>query len=113
MILKNKNAVVTGCNKGIGKKILETFSANGASIFACVRTLDDKFKTYVEELSISRSNGELDITAIVFKVLSCFSIIALNCCPAPPVIIIVQPTYSLFEEEDVDCNVMLFSIIPL
>tara|TARA_Y100000590_G_scaffold470645_1_gene667337 strand:- start:7216 stop:7959 length:744 start_codon:yes stop_codon:yes gene_type:complete len=51
MILKNKNAVVTGCNKGIGKKILETFSANGASIFACVRTLDDKFKTYVEELS--------------------------------------------------------------
>jgi len=51
MILKNKNAVVTGCNKGIGKKILETFSANGASIFACVRTVDDKFKTFVEELS--------------------------------------------------------------
>ena len=32
MLLKSKTAVVTGCNKGIGKKILEVFSANGAIV---------------------------------------------------------------------------------
>ena len=32
MLLKSKTAVVTGCNKGIGKKILEVFSANGATV---------------------------------------------------------------------------------
>ena len=51
MLLKNKTAVITGCNKGIGKKILEIFSSNGANIFACVRTLDDKFKNDCQELS--------------------------------------------------------------
>tara|TARA_B110000444_G_C18729792_1_gene542725 strand:- start:190 stop:942 length:753 start_codon:yes stop_codon:yes gene_type:complete len=51
MLLKNKTAVITGCNKGIGKKILEIFSSNGANIFACVRTLDDEFKEVCQELS--------------------------------------------------------------
>jgi len=37
MLLKNKTAIITGCNRGIGKKILETYSRNGATIFACVR----------------------------------------------------------------------------
>ena len=32
MLLKNKNAVVTGCNRGIGKKILKIFSDNGANV---------------------------------------------------------------------------------
>ena len=42
MLLKNKSAVITGCNRGIGKKILEVFSSNGADIFACVRKIDKK-----------------------------------------------------------------------
>lgn len=42
-MLKNKVAVITGCNRGIGLSTLETFSQNGADIFACVRNIDDNF----------------------------------------------------------------------
>ena len=31
MILKNKNAIVTGANGGIGKSILKIFAQNGAN----------------------------------------------------------------------------------
>ena len=37
MLLKNKTAIITGCNKGIGKCILATFADQGADIIACVR----------------------------------------------------------------------------
>lgn len=50
MLLKNKNAVVTGCNRGIGKKILQIFSNNGANIFACSRVVDEKFKKLCKDL---------------------------------------------------------------
>ena len=50
MLLKDKTAVVTGCNKGIGKKILEVFSANGAAVFACVRNIDEQFESSIKEL---------------------------------------------------------------
>ena len=56
MLLKNKTAVVTGCNKGIGKKILETFSLNGATIFACVRKVNDEFKDFAEKLAKKNNN---------------------------------------------------------
>ena len=50
MHLKNKVAVITGSNRGIGKEILKNFSKNGANIFACSRTLDKKFTSYLSEL---------------------------------------------------------------
>ena len=50
MLLKNKTAVVTGCNKGIGKSIVEEFSKNGANIFACVRSLNEKFIENIDDL---------------------------------------------------------------
>ena len=37
MLLNNKTAVITGCNRGIGFSILENFAKNGANIIACVR----------------------------------------------------------------------------
>ena len=52
MLLQNKTAVVTGCNRGIGKKILEVFSANGATTFACVRNITEEFKTFLNKVSL-------------------------------------------------------------
>ncbi len=48
--LKNKNVVITGCNRGIGKATLEEFSKNGANTFACVRNTSAEFKKYVNDL---------------------------------------------------------------
>ena len=61
MLLKNRTAVVTGCNRGIGKKILEVFSANGATIFACVRNNDEEFKTYLNEIKKKFNNQIIPI----------------------------------------------------
>ena len=61
MLLKNKTAVVTGCNRGIGKKILEVFSANGATVFACVRDIDEEFKSFLNELKQKFNNQIIPI----------------------------------------------------
>lgn len=50
MLLRNKNAIITGCNKGIGKKVLEVFSKNGANIFACVRSFSKELISNVADL---------------------------------------------------------------
>lgn len=50
-ILEYKNAIVTGCARGIGHKILETFAANGANVWACVRTQTEEFDNYTSDLS--------------------------------------------------------------
>ena len=58
MLLKNKTAVITGCNKGIGKKILEVFSENNANIFACVRNIDKKFEIFINEI-VKKNNNKI------------------------------------------------------
>ena len=61
MLLQNKTVVVTGCNRGIGKKILEVFSANGATIYACVRNITEEFKTYLNEIKNKFNNQIIPI----------------------------------------------------
>ena len=61
MLLQNKTAVVTGCNRGIGKKILEVFSANGATVFACVRNISEEFKSNIKEIEKNTKNKIIPI----------------------------------------------------
>ena len=61
MLLNNKTAVITGCNKGIGKKILEVFSENGAKIYACVRKIDNDFNNKIKIISQNNKNIILPI----------------------------------------------------
>ena len=49
--LKNKNVIITGCNKGIGKATLEGFAKYGANIFACVRSNSSEFKKFILTLN--------------------------------------------------------------
>ena len=66
MLLKDKIAVITGSNKGIGFEILRNFSENGASIFACARTIDKEFLSNINTITKKYSNTitpiELDLS---------------------------------------------------
>jgi 3-oxoacyl-[acyl-carrier protein] reductase len=44
MLLQGKKAIVTGCNRGIGKAILEKFAENGADVFAHARKKTNEFE---------------------------------------------------------------------
>lgn len=50
MLLENKTAVITGCNRGIGKAILESFVRHGADIFAVIRRENKDFTAYCQKM---------------------------------------------------------------
>lgn len=50
MLLEGKTAVITGCNRGIGKAILENFASNGANVFAVIRKPSDSFDDFANKL---------------------------------------------------------------
>ena len=50
-LLVNKNIIITGCNRGIGREILELFAAHGGNIWACARCQTDGFEKELQLLS--------------------------------------------------------------
>jgi len=50
-LLSKKVAVITGCNRGIGKSILIKFAEQGSEIFACTRHEDKDFSVFCLEIS--------------------------------------------------------------
>jgi 3-oxoacyl-[acyl-carrier protein] reductase len=63
MLLEQKTAVISGCNRGIGKATLETFAENGADIFACVRKESDEFTDVMTKLAVKTG---VSITPVYF-----------------------------------------------
>ena len=62
-ILKGKTAVITGCNRGIGKSILTKFSEQGANSIACVREKNKEFQDFCKSLE---ENYKIKINIICF-----------------------------------------------
>lgn len=50
-MLKNKSALITGANRGIGFSILKRLAENGANIIACARKQDDLFEKKISDIS--------------------------------------------------------------
>ena len=57
-LLKKKTSIITGCNGGIGQKILEKFAENGSDIIACVRKID---KSFVKKANLFSKKFKSDI----------------------------------------------------
>lgn len=65
MLLKNRNVIITGTNRGIGKSMLEHFAREGANIWAHARTETEEFSEFIK---IQDQNSEGTITPIYFDV---------------------------------------------
>lgn len=50
-LLANKTLIITGCNRGIGKAMLELFSLNGCNVIAAVRNVTEDFEKLCSELA--------------------------------------------------------------
>ena len=48
--MAGKTAVVTGCNRGIGQKVVEKLARCGADIISCIRKENNEFSQWLEEL---------------------------------------------------------------
>lgn len=62
-MLQNKNIIVTGTAKGMGKTMVELFAKNGANVFALARSENDEHKNFCDCLS---KNYNVEIIPIYF-----------------------------------------------
>ncbi len=52
MLLRGKNIILTGCNRGIGKAMLKLFATQGAHIWACMRNQSEDLLAQINDLSL-------------------------------------------------------------
>lgn len=62
-LLEGKNAVITGCLKGIGRATMELFAQHRANIWACSQIKTDEFENRVSELAEA---FDVSITPVYF-----------------------------------------------
>lgn len=58
MLLKDKNVIITGCNRGMGREMLVLFAENGANVWACARKPTDEFEALTKDISV-KNNVEI------------------------------------------------------
>lgn len=63
-ILIEKNAIVTGANRGIGYSIVQKFAQEGANIWACARTKTQEFELSMKEIA---EKNRVEITPVYFE----------------------------------------------
>lgn len=64
-ILKNKNAIITGARRGIGRCTIEVFAGFGANIWACARKYDEVFE---RDMKIIAEKFNVQIWPVYFDV---------------------------------------------
>lgn len=75
---EGKTVMITGCNRGIGKTILEAFAREGANIIACSRKQSDSFDLFLQHLQseydvvIKQLHFDLSSEAEIIKAVSEF-----------------------------------------
>ena len=60
--LIGKTALITGCNRGIGKAILQSYIREGASVIACTRNVTDELKSEYGTIGGTIIPVKLDLT---------------------------------------------------
>ncbi len=60
-LLLDKFAVVSGCNRGIGRAICQNFLAHGAHVIGCSRQIDKKLQTEMKRFGQNFHNIQLDV----------------------------------------------------
>ncbi len=50
-ILEGRKALITGCNRGLGREMLELFASEGADIVACSRHRDDAYREDMDSVA--------------------------------------------------------------
>ena len=65
MLLTGKNAIITGCARGIGRRMLIAFAEHSANVWACCRTITPEFAEFTTQLAAT--NG-VTITPLAFDI---------------------------------------------
>lgn len=64
-MLNNKNAIITGARRGIGRATVEVFARNGANIWACARKCDEDFE---RDMRCTADKYDVQIWPVYFDV---------------------------------------------